>query len=1093
MSAVRSGVSIELPVTPLGGPQQYPATALQAGMVFHAKAHPGTGVDIEQISIEIDEDLDVARFLEAWASVFARHRILGSTFGWADDGSAVTSIGMPFQLPVRIEDWSGEDDTSALLADATAAERATDFDLEGGPLHRLTVAELGPSRWWMLWTFHHAILDGRSFPIVLRDVLARYDAGPAAGPPEAVDVGRYLQAVSEDPHDDGPAFWQELLRGFESPNRLDVDRPLHHPDVSPPPVSHLIHELGETETAALRALAERTGCSLNTCVQAAWYLLLRHHTQQDFVTFGTTRACRHAVEDATDMVGLLINTVPLGLPVHETETVEQLLHRLRDAQRTLRAHETMPLPAIIDAVDVGPTLFDSIVVYDDASLDQRMRDAGSAGTDRGPDGYSRRFAYDGQTNFPLTLLAYGDRSLSLRLEFATDRYDQGYAAELLSHLRNLLVGFPEAGHAPAAAVGYLTTEEVAQYEGWNETDVVYDLDTTLQRRLEAQVAAAPDHAALVMDGRTLSYGEFNQRTNQLAHDLRERGIGPEQFVGVFAERSFELMIAVHAIVKAGGAYVPLDPDHPAERLRFMAADAGLTLVLTQPHLVERLPATDAEALTVDLDQWRWDDQPSDNPSPDAGPANVAYLLYTSGSTGRPKGVMIEHRSVINRLLWMQEAFPLGPNDVVLQKTPYTFDVSVWELFWPLLEGATLALAPPGDHRDPAALVRTIVANDVTTLHFVPSMLALFVDEPTVPSCATIKRIVCSGEALPRALQDRLFEVLDTELHNLYGPTEAAIDVTWWACDPESPLDTVPIGYPIANTQVHVLDQGMRRVPRGTAGELCIGGVQVSRGYHARAELTADRFVPDPYAATPNARLYRTGDLVRHRPDGAVEFLGRLDHQVKIHGQRIELGEIEAAIGSHQSAREVVVTASGTGAADAVLVAYVVTDGDHATVESALRDHCATSLAAYMVPTVWMFLDSMPLNANGKADRKALPAPVTVTAQRQIVNPTSATEQQVASVWEAVLEQGPVGTTDTFFEVGGNSLLLVVLAQKLTESFGRPVEVAELMRHTTVAAQAEHLAAQPDQDGADAPAVDPAVAAGRDRAAARRARRRRTGA
>ncbi|MEM7274961.1 MAG: amino acid adenylation domain-containing protein [Actinomycetota bacterium] len=619
-------------------------------------------------------------------------------------------------------------------------------------------------------------------------------------------------------------------------------------------------------------------------------------------------------------------------------------------------------------------------------------------------------------------------------------------------------------------------------------------------RSSSSSTATPDRPALIFGEDVLTYAEFNRLADQLAADLRRRGVGPDHFVGVFAERSFELMIAVYAIIKAGGAYVPLDPDHPADRLRFMADDAGLALILTQAHLADRLPTGAAEAVIVDVANWGWTADPapqSDEPPADnAGPGNVAYLLYTSGSTGRPKGVMIEHRSIINRLRWMQDAFPLDGTDVVLQKTPYTFDVSVWELFWPLLEGASLVLAAPGDHRDPAALVRTIAANRVTTLHFVPSMLALFVEEPSVPQCETIRRVICSGEALPRALQDRLFAVLDTELHNLYGPTEAAVDVTWWACDPASPLDTVPIGYPIANTEVHVLDRRLRRVPRGTAGELCIGGVQVARGYHGRDELTADRFVPDPYRSTPGARLYRTGDLVRHHPDGAVEFLGRLDHQVKLHGQRIELGEIEAAIAAHDATREVVVTAAGAGTTEAVLVAYVVANGEPATLEAELREHCGRSLAAYMVPSIWMFLDEMPLNANGKADRKALPEPALIRSDRAIVDPASQLERDIVAVWEQVLETSPIGTTDTFFDVGGNSLLLVVLAQRLTERLGREVGVAELLRHTTVAAQAEHLRpsddAGDDQAGPGSPDADAAVAAGRDRARARRARRRRTG-
>lgn len=1079
-----------LKITPERGIERFPATALQAGMMYHAEANPGTGVDIEQISIELEEDIDPGRLLNCWRAVFARCPSLGSTFGWDSQGHPFTEIGGPFQVPVEYLDWRNEPSVTNSTATVTATQRSIDFDLASGPLHRLVIAQIDESRWWLLWTFHHIILDGRSFPLLLQEIFALHDA-PVASPslnrgarmPSGADFGRYLTAVADRSGDAGEAakaarFWQEELRGFETANTLTLDRPPQHPGPQPT-MAHVQERLTVDETMALRRLAERTSSSLNTCTQAAWHLLLRHYTQQDTVTFGVTRACRHAVENASDMVGLLINTVPLSLPVDDGESVAELLARLRTAQQRVRAYETTPLPAIMEAAGTGPfPLFDSIVVYDDASLDARMQTAGLGSTEA----RSRQFSYEGQTNFPLTLLAYGDDRLSLRLEYTTDRYDRAFSTQVMAHLRQLLVGMAERADQPAGDIPYLTAVEQEQYRLWNSTAVEYGLETTLHAKFETQAAETPDRPALRFGDDVLTFREFNERANQLAHHLRRRGVGPDRFVGVFCERSFELMIAIYAIVKAGGAYVPLDPDHPPDRLRFMAEDAGLEIILTQPQLAGRLGPIPADNEVVDLSTWAWGDLPATNPHAGAGPDDLAYLLYTSGSTGRPKGVMIEHRSVVNRLIWMQETFPLDHDDVVLQKTPCTFDVSVWELFWPLIEGATLALAPPGDHRDPVALVRSINQHQVTTLHFVPSMLQLFVEEPTAGSCDSIVRVICSGEALPRALQDRLFSVLNTELHNLYGPTEAAIDVTWWACSADSPLETVPIGYPIANTEIHVLDRRHHRVPRGTPGELCIGGVQVARGYHNRPELTADRFVLDPFRSTADARMYRTGDLVRHLPDGAVEFLGRLDHQVKLHGQRIELGEIEAAIGSYSGVKEVVVTATGVGTAEAALVAYVVAEG---ATEQGLRAHIGTGLATYMIPSTWMFLSSMPLSSNGKVDRKALPAPSVPAVDRSVTPPSSDLESRVLELWHQVLPNADFGTTDTFFDAGGNSMLLVVLSQRLSEAFDRPVEVADLLRETTPAAQAALLATD---SATTASRGDPAVEAGRSRARARRRRR-----
>ncbi|MGF1595375.1 MAG: non-ribosomal peptide synthetase, partial [Acidimicrobiales bacterium] len=417
-----------------------------------------------------------------------------------------------------------------------------------------------------------------------------------------------------------------------------------------------------------------------------------------------------------------------------------------------------------------------------------------------------------------------------------------------------------------------------------------------------------------------------------------------------------------------------------------------------------------------------------------------------------------------------------------------FDVSVWELFWPLQVGARLALAEPGGHRDPAYLAVCINDHDVTTLHFVPSMLQLFVDEPTARHCRTIRRIVCSGEALPRSLQDRTFEVLDTELHNLYGPTEAAVDVTWWECDADSPLPTVPIGRPIANTEIHVLDRRLRRVPVGVTGELHIGGVQLARGYHNRRELTAERFVPDPYTSRPGGRLYKTGDLVRHLPDGAVDFLGRLDHQVKIRGQRIELGEIEAVIADHPSIREAIVIAHGNSAAETQLVAYAVGDthdlADHEAAEVELRRHCERMLAPHMVPSVWMFLASLPLSPNGKVDRRSLPEPTRRSPSGPSTATATATEAEVLEVWQTLLGDTPIGTNETFFDVGGNSLLLVRLSQLLTARYGRNIAVPQLLRHPTISQQANLV------EGKGAGPVDDAVVDGAATASARRRARSR---
>ncbi|HYR12181.1 MAG TPA: amino acid adenylation domain-containing protein, partial [Longimicrobium sp.] len=489
------------------------------------------------------------------------------------------------------------------------------------------------------------------------------------------------------------------------------------------------------------------------------------------------------------------------------------------------------------------------------------------------------------------------------------------------------------------------------------------------------------------------------------------------------------VVSLLAVLKAGGAYVPLDPGLPAERLAYMLEDSGVAVLLTQARLRGILPACDVPVLDVDA---AWDlvaGESAENPAPVVTPSNVAYVIYTSGSTGRPKGVMNQHRGVVNRLVWMQAQFGIGADDVVLQKTPFSFDVSVWEFFWPLQQGARLVMARPDGHRDPLYLQEVIERRGVTTLHFVPSMLQPFVEAVEAGRCASLRNVVCSGEALPPALVRRFYDRFagPVVLTNLYGPTEAAVDVSCWTCPRDEAADMVPIGRPVWNTQLYVLDASLNPVPVGVPGELYIGGVQVARGYQGRAAMTAERFVPDPFSVRGGARLYRTGDRARWRADGAIEYLGRLDFQVKVRGFRIELGEIEAALRQAPGVRDSTVEVREDQTGDRRLVAYVVGDAE----AEVLRERLRQSLPEYMVPSAFVFLDALPLTPNGKLDRKALPAPEgDAYARRSYEAPLGEIEAALAEIWAEVLGVERVGRWDHFFELGGHSLLAIKLIGRM---------------------------------------------------------------
>jgi len=632
--------------------------------------------------------------------------------------------------------------------------------------------------------------------------------------------------------------------------------------------------------------------------------------------------------------------------------------------------------------------------------------------------------------------------------------------------------------------------------GWNDTRADFPADKCVHELFEEQVDKTPEATALIFEGVSLSYVQLDQKANRLAHYLRSLGVKPDARVAICIERSFEMVVALLAVMKAGGAYVPLDPAYPADRLRYMLEDSAPVALLTQNHLAglfagesQTLPVLDLGVLSLP-----WSDCPETRPDlASAGllPTHLAYVIYTSGSTGKPKGVMVEHRSLVNRLVWMQSAYGLTASDAVLQKTPFSFDVSVWEFFWPLIVGTKLVIARPEGHKDPAYLVDTIVENQITTLHFVPSMLQVFLEHPQVSSCSTLVRLVCSGEALPLAVARRCAERLPcAELDNLYGPTETTVDVTAWAYKPDPALKGIPIGKPIANTQVYILDEQKQLVPVGAPGELYIGGVGVARGYLNRPELTAERFLADPFSVEAGARMYRSGDLCRWLPDGNIEYLGRNDFQVKIRGFRIELGEVEARLGELASVREVTVIAREDIPGDKRLVAYMVAAAGSEIRDGDLRDALSRNLPDYMVPSSFVLLERMPVTANGKLDRTALPAP---TAQNQIrrgiiprlrpaiveippeqavdiqasandsrertyVPPSDVLEVQLIEIWEEILRVDRIGIRDDFFQLGGHSLLAARMFARVGEKLEKNLPLATMFHAPTIEKLAEVIRA-----------------------------------
>ncbi|UII73719.1 non-ribosomal peptide synthase/polyketide synthase [Pseudomonas sp. HN11] len=1033
-----------LPVAVADVEDLYPLSPMQQGMLFQSLYGEGSGDYINQMRIDV-EGLDVPRFRQAWQAAVDSHEILRSGFLWQTElEQPLQVVYKQMRMPFTELDWQGHTDSSTALGCLAESARAQGFELEQAPLMSLTVVRTGSSSYHLIYTNHHILMDGWSGSQLFGEVLQHY-----AGEPLRAPIGRYrdyiawLQAQDKSVSE---AFWKAQLVNLQEPTRLA--RGLQTQPIEALAINgeHRL-SLNADRTTQLKAFAQRNKVTLNTLVQSAWLLLLQHHTGQATVAFGATVAGRPAqLRGIEQQVGLFINTLPVVATPDAQMSVSQWLQQIQAQNVRLREQEHTPLFEIQRwAGQGGEALFDSILVFENYPVSEALEQSAPSGLTFGAV-HSLE-----QTHYPLTVLLGIGETLGLEFNYDRQAFSAAHIEQLAEHFQQLLQAMAVDGTQRLATLPSLgTAERETVLHTWNATAEDYPVHLAVHQMIEAQVLRTPHAPALVFAGQVLSYTELNHRANRLAHRLMAAGVGPDVLVGLAVERSIEMVVGLLAVLKAGGAYVPLDPEYPRDRLAYMLQDSDVKLLLTQAHLLEQLPTPQGvHSLVLEEGDGWLQAYSGQNPQVVVDSENLAYVIYTSGSTGQPKGAGNRHSALTNRLCWMQQAYGLDGTDTVLQKTPFSFDVSVWEFFWPLMTGARLVVAAPGDHRDPARLVSLIEAEQVTTLHFVPAMLQAFLQEATVGSCHSLQRIVCSGEALPVDAQQQVFAKLpQAGLYNLYGPTEAAIDVTHWTCIEEG-ADAVPIGKPIANLACYVLDSNLEPAPVGVLGELYLGGVGLARGYHRRPALTAERFVTDPFGS--GGRLYRTGDLARYRDDGVIEYAGRIDHQVKLRGLRIELGEIEARLLEHECVREAAVLAvDGTH-----LVGYLVLQAASDDWKAQVASHLAAQLPDYMVPAQWVVLTQMPLSPNGKLDRKALPKPEAQVSEAY-QPPQSVIEQQVAAIWSDVLGVERIGLNDNFFELGGHSLRVLMLKERIRKVSGVGLSVSQLMLNPTIRGQVNCL-------------------------------------
>lgn len=1047
----------------------YPLSPLQQGMLYHWLSSPHSGVDVEQLVIELPERIDPASILEGWNRVTALHAALRTSFHW--DGEVVQQVHDAVVLPFTVQDWTSTapGDQEKRFVEWLQEDRRVGFVLDVAPLQRVNLIQLAPDSWRLVWTFHHAILDGRSFPSMLREAFR--DGSPAAQmaqPTDSAEFRDHIAWLQKVDHTESADWWKQKMSGFTAPTPLVVNRVGNCE--SEPRQADLEKPLPAALTKDLRQLAQFHGVTLNTILQAAWGLLLSRYSGESEVVFGGVRACRKSsIPGADEVAGLFINTLPVRASVDPDQSLGEFLASLRQQWVEMRPHEHTPLNLIQSwsGVPGDQQLFSTAVNFEGYDLQETMTALGGAWS-------RRRLRLYEKPSFPLTLVVHSGREIKLLAEYDNTQFSREIISSLLGHLEMLLTGMAENPQAQLRHLPLLTpTESKELVIEWNPPAQVATPEKTLQALFEERVAADPDAVAVTCDGMSLTYAELNRRADSVATCLRSLGVVTETIVGLCLERSADLVVALLGILKAGAAYLPIDLAYPPDRLAFMLEDAKAPVFLTQRHLADRLPAHSAKVVCLE-------DIP-DTPTrswKDAGPDQLCYVLYTSGSTGLPKGCCVTHRNITRLFTATHHWFGFNEQDVWTLFHSTAFDFSVWELWGALLYGGRLVVVPFLQSRSPEDFLQLLASERVTVLNQTPSAFRQLIaaeDACSSPPSLSLRYVVFGGEALEmQSLKPWYARHGDRKpkLVNMYGITETTVHVTYRPLSAEDLNSGSVIGVPIPDLQVYILDPERRPVPVGVPGEMYVGGAGLARGYLNRPELTADRFLPDHLSEISGSRLYKTGDLARFLPGRDIEYLGRIDHQVKIRGFRIELGEIENVLCSHPAVRESAVLPREDTPGDKRLCAYLVCSGERPSVES-LRSHLKAKLPDYMVPAAFVFLDKFPITNNGKLDRRALPAPQQEREglERSFVAPRNDLEHTLAGIWAAVLKLERVGIHDNFFEIGGDSILIIHMIAQARKA-GLQLTPRQLFEHQSIAALAEVMAnATPTTTSAPVYAVD----------------------
>jgi amino acid adenylation domain-containing protein len=1052
---------------------------------FLDQLEPGTAAYNLPRAFRITGPLDVNILTRAFEAVMRRHESLRTVFD-SVEGQARQIVLSDVKVQIPIVDLSDipENDRESEALRIASEEGKKPFDLTEGPLLRILLVRLGAEQSLLVLVLHHIITDGWSIAVLFREVTRCYaalvqgeDADLDELPLQYAEFAQWQREyMSGATLAKQVGYWKNKLAGAQTILDLPTDRPL--------PTTHSWR--GGTEElifdsdvlAQLKTFAQSEGATLFMVSLAAFQALLRRYTMQDSVLVGTPVACRNEVE-TEDLIGLFVNTLVFRADFTPDLSLRGLARQIRASALEAYVHQDVPFEKLVEelvpqrSVDTTP-LFQ--VMFTFQNIPKQVFEI--------PGLVMKELEFEtGIAKFDLSVEMFENDELHCRFEYNTDLFDQSTIQRMLGHFQNLVHAAIKDPDRPLAQIPLTSTRERRQIvEEWNNTAADYPRDLCIHEAFERQSNLTPGSTALRWQGKKLSYRQINESANRLSHYLTKRGVKPGTLVGVSVEPSPEMVVALLGVLKAGAAYVPLDPAFPIQRLTFMIEDAGLDGVVTHSRIKNELPRELSNVIALDSELELIRNESPRNPAVSVSSDQRAYVIYTSGSTGTPKGVEGTHRAALNRFAWMWRSYPFQAGEVCCQKTNLGFVDSIWEIFGPLLAGVASVMIPPETVRDPAALLNTLARERVTRIVLVPSLLHTLLEHVELDQLVNqtgnlqarvpeLKLWSCSGEVLSRELAQRFRKAFpEATLLNLYGSSEVAADVTWYELSEQEGTGAVPIGKPISNTQIYVLDEHMNPVPVGVRGQIYAGGDGLAVGYWKRPEMTAERFVPNPLTPEVSARLYRTGDLGRWRGNGELEYLGRVDSQVKLRGMRIELGEIEAVLAGHGRVREAVVALQGEGEQQK-LAAYVVTkdregegegEGEKLTAGE-LRRYLRGKLPEHMVPGSYWELGEMPLLPSGKVNRKELTrveavamAEVAVSERGRWTAPRSEVERQLAEIWQELLEVEQVGIDQNFFELGGHSLLVLQVIARIRRIFEVELPVRSLFEEPTIAGLAGEL-------------------------------------